>query len=149
MEKRVIIPEESFEMIDFEQEGLPGIAVVNEALADFEHKDVFVWNCSIMIDMEEADEDGLPSDDEMDVLRQFEGFLDVNIKGEDREKPNALFVGRILWDSTYELIWKVYEPDVVNDFLKAVIENEDYPREFDFQIEEDEDWEITAWLFAD
>jgi len=37
----LIIPEESYSILNFIQEELPGIAVINTALRDFEPKEVF------------------------------------------------------------------------------------------------------------
>lgn len=142
---RVIIPDENYQIIEFNQEGKFGIAVVNTALKSAELKDVFSWNCSIMLEIENAAENGLPIEDEFSILDEFEEYLDENIKGENKEKPNALFFGRVTWNSTRQLIWKVYEPKISNDFLEELIESENYPFEFDYRIEEDENWELTKW----
>ncbi len=49
---RVIIPEEHYSIIEFIQEDLPGVGVINSALKTFEPKEVFGWHLSVMIDLE-------------------------------------------------------------------------------------------------
>jgi len=141
---RIIIPEEKYQIIEFNQNELPGIAVVNSNLKDENLIKIFNWNCSILIDLNDVTENGLPIETEFEIVSKFDDFLQENIKG-DLEKPNALFFARITWNSTLQIIWKVFNPEQVNNFLNDIIENKNYPRYFDYRIEEDENWEITKW----
>ncbi len=141
----VFIPEESYQILEFTQDNLPGIAVVNIELNNENLKKVFSWNCSILIDLIEVSDYGIPTQNELKIIEEFEEYLDDKIKGADKKKPNALFFGRVTWNSTRQLIWKVYSPKTINDFLIDFIENEKYPREFDYCIEEDENWQLTEW----
>ena len=45
---RVLKPDEHYSILEFEDENLPGIAVVNTALKGFEPKEVFCWQLSIL-----------------------------------------------------------------------------------------------------
>ena len=141
---KIIIPEEKYQIIEFNQNELPGIAVVNSNLKDENLKKIFNWNCSILIDLNDVTENGLPIETEFEIVSKFDDFLQENIKG-DLEKPNALFFARITWNSTLQIIWKVFNPEQVNNFLNDLIEYKNYPRYFDYRIEEDENWEITKW----
>lgn len=144
-EIKVLIPDENYQIIEFNQEEKYGIAVINTAIEYEELKEVFSWNCSILLELENTTENGLPKEDDFSILDNFEDYLDENIKGESKEKPNALFYGRITWNSTRQLIWKVYNPKITNDFLQELIESKNYAFEFDYRIEEDENWESTSW----
>jgi hypothetical protein len=141
----VLIPDENYQIIKFNQEEKVGIAVINTALNSKDLKEIFSWNCSIMLQLENTTENGLPTQEEISLLEKFEDFLDDKIKGDNKEKPNALFFGRITWNSTRQLIWKVYEPELSNNFLTELIESENYAFEFDYRIEEDQNWELTKW----
>ena len=90
-EYQVLIPDESYDLINFNQDNLPGVAVLNSALRDFEPKEVFSWHCSIMLEFEKLIENGMPSQEERDVIDKFGDFLNEKIKGSNKEKPNALF----------------------------------------------------------
>jgi len=144
-EFRVIIPEEEYQIIEFKQEGLPGIGVINLALIKFEPKAVFSWHCSIMIEFENFIENGMPTNEDILKAEKLEDYLDANIKGENKEKPNALFLGRITWNKTRELIWRVFKPELTNDFLSKIIEEENHLFQFDFKIEIDTVWNLADW----
>ena len=144
-EFRVVIPKEHYQILNFNTDGLPGVAVVNKSLAEFEPKEVFVWHCSVMLQCEKLIEKGMPSREEVEILDKFGDFLDDKIKGADKEKPNGLFLARITWNETRELIWRIFDPEIANDFLTDLIEREDHLRNFDYRIDEDENWKLTEW----
>jgi hypothetical protein len=124
---------------------MPGIAFVNTALRDFEGKEVFSWHLSVMIQFKDLIENGMPSKKERKVVEKFEDKLNKLIKGKDKKKPNALFLSRITWKSTRELIWRVFDPEVADKVLKMIIEKKRYPRPFDYRMEDDDDWKLAEW----
>ena len=142
---KVLIPEEDYSILNFRQEDLPGVAVVNISLRDFEPKEVFAWHLSIMVELNDLGENGMPTKSEVDVIDNYGDFLDDRIKGEDKDKPNALFLARITWNGTRELIWRVYDPEIANDFLQELIEEGNQVREFDYRMENDEEWKLAEW----
>lgn len=144
-EYRVIIPDEYYQILKFKQEKLPGIAVVNKNLVKFEPKEVFSWHCSVMITCNELIENGMPSKSEVKILDGFGDFLDDKIKGPDKERPNGLFLARITWNKTRELIWRIFDPEITNNFLMELIEQNEYPREFDYRIDDDVEWKLAEW----
>lgn len=144
-EFKVLIPEEEYQIIEFRQENLPGIGVVNLSLIEFEPKEVFSWHCSIMINFENFIENGMPTNNDVLIAEKFEDFLSENIKGADKEKPNALFLARITWNETRELIWRVYNAKKVNEFLEKIIAEKKHPFQFDYRIDNDEEWKLAEW----
>lgn len=142
---KVIIPEEYYQIIEFKQDNLPGIAVINANLKNFQPKKVFSWHCSIMIHFENLVDSGMPSVEDRTLVEEFEEFLDEEIKGENEVKPNALFLGRITWNGTRELIWRVFNPETTNELLKDFIEKKNYDRPFDYRIDADENWSLAKW----
>lgn len=111
----------------------------------FEPKEVFSWHCSVMIHFNDLVENGMPSVSDRTKAEEFEGWLDEEIKGHCKEKPNALFLGRITWNKTRELIWRIYKPDIVNSMLNDVIEKKEYDLPFDYRIDQDLEWKLTKW----
>lgn len=146
---KVIIPEEHYSILNFEDEGLPGVAVVNTALRDFEGKIVFDWNLSLIIELEDIIENGMPSKKEVEIVDSFGDKLDNIIKGPDKEKPNALFLARITWNKTRRLIWRVFDPEIADTILQGIISKGDSPREFDYQMEQDTEWNFTKWYLTE
>ncbi len=144
-EYRIVIPEEKYQFLEFVQEKLPGIAVINSNLKNFTFKKVFSWHCSIWINLESFIKNGMPTAKEAGIVKNFSDLLDEKIKGEDKEKPNALFLAEITWNKSCELIWRVFDPEKTNDFLKGLIDKKQYPRAFDYRIDPDEEWELAEW----
>lgn len=141
---RVVIPEEKPQLIEFIREELPGIAYVNTALRDKSLHEVFVWHLSIVIELQDPIDNGMPSIAERELVDPFGDELAKKICG-DTIKPNALFLARITWNATRELIFRVYEPEVVNDYLQTLISIRNYPRELDYRMEEDFEWDKTKF----
>ncbi|MBT8401199.1 MAG: DUF695 domain-containing protein [Rhodothermia bacterium] len=143
-EFRIIIPEERFQVVEFRQDDLPGIAVVNSALADFSAQEVFRWHLSIMIRFADLIEDGMPSQAERDLVDPYADLLDTRLKSSP-EKPNALFLARITWNGTRELTYRVYGPEAANGILQEAIASQDSPRPFDFRMDDDPGWKLANW----
>ena len=88
-------------------------------------------------------ENGMPVNNDALIAERFEDFLSENIIGADKEKPNALFLARITWNETRELIWRVYNAKIVNNFLEKIIDEKKYPFQFDYRIDDDEEWKLA------
>ena len=133
-EIRVIIPEEDFIMVKFIQEEFYGIMEINKSLLNFEPREVFSWNLSIMIYFNELDDNNMPTKAENEILLPFKKTIDTQIKGNDKNKPNSLFLAKITWNGTCELIYRVYNAEIVNAYLQDVLKNKQYPMRFDYRI---------------
>jgi hypothetical protein len=138
---KVVIPEERQTLIKFRQRDLPGFATVNAALKEFEPKIVFSWHLSVLIRCVELVEDRLPSADEQQLLYEFEDKLDPLIKA----KGNALFLARVTHDAHREIIWRVHDAETANFVLRGILHTKDYPREFEYRMDEDTTWEKAVW----
>ncbi len=148
-EFKVIIPTENYQLLDFNHEGLPGVAVVNSALRMFEPKAVFDSHLSLTLQLEDLVDNGMPSKKEQSIIDEYGDFLDSNIKGQNKEKPNALFLARITWNKTRELVWRVYNPEIVDAFLRQIILENSSPRQFEYLLSPDPSWNLAAWYLED
>ena len=135
------IPEESFKGIRFNQRDLPGIAEINESLVDFKHKGHFGWHFSILIEAKDIDENMLPTQEEKEVLYDFEDKIDSMI----RKNNNVIFFGNVTHDGNYELMYRVHDPEPVNDVMQHLIKPGNHQRYFDYRIDPDEEWDKTEW----
>ena len=146
-EYRVVFPKEKHVLVDFRQDDLPGLAMVNSSLVDFEHKLVFQWHVSLLIDFEELVDNEMPSREERAVVDPFGDELDVVFRG-DPTKPNALFLARVTWSGTRQLLYRAYDPEPVRAHLQNLIESGEAPRAFDYRIEIDPEWGLAAWYLG-
>ena len=85
---KVLIPDEHYSVLNLRQEDLPGVAVVNNALRDFESKEAFAQHLLITVYLTDLVDNCMPSKTEVDVIDNYGDFLDDKIKGDDKEKPN-------------------------------------------------------------
>jgi hypothetical protein len=143
-EYHVTIPEERSCIVDFRQESLPGVANINGALREFEPKIVFAWHLSVMLQLKDLVENGMRSKAEQKVVDNFGDVLDAIFKNAV-EQPNALFLARITWNATRELIYRVHEPEPINTYLTNMIEANTSPRPFDYRMEHDPEWKLAQW----
>lgn len=141
----VNIPDEEPRIVEFIQDNSPGIAYINRSLINFEPKVVFSWHLSIMLEIEDTVENGMPSIKERELLDALGGLLDRNIKGDNVQKPNALFLARITWNKTRELIWRVSDPEPADKYLQQIISENSSPRSFDYRIDSDPEWKLADW----
>ena len=139
--------QDNFCVLNIEGDSLPAVGMFNVRLARFADWALYPWNCSVVVRCKEVNDAGLPTDSEASVLNSFEDSLDARIVA-DKSHPNALYFGRLNWNSTRELIWKVKDPKPVAAFLQSVIDYKNAVREIDFKIEYDKEWEMTK-IYSD
>ena len=135
-EVRIVLPQESWTLVKYKMDDLPCIAMVNSGLANFEYKEIFRWHLSLIIDFDEVVVNGMPSEEERDVVDPFCDSLDEEIKA----GGNALFLVRETWNKTRRLVWMVYDPEIAHQHLQYIIEHHKHPRPFDYRMEEDAEW---------
>lgn len=140
-EVRIVLPEEHYTLIQYTNDDLPCVAVVNSGLVGFEHKEVFCWHLSVIIDFEDVIENGMPSEDERNIIDSFSDQLDEEIKA----GGNALFLVRETWNNTRRLVWMVHNPEIAHKHLQFIIDHHLYPRQFDYRMEADIKWEQSEW----
>ena len=143
-EYHVVLPDESGCIVDFRQEGLPGVANIRSSLRAFEPKIVFAWHLSLMLQLQDLVDNRMPSKPEQKVVDDFGDMLEGAFIG-DPEHPNALFLARITWNATRELIYRVFEPEPIDAYLRHIIETDSSPRPFDYRIDHDPEWKLAEW----
>jgi hypothetical protein len=139
----ISLPKEDYAIIEFTQNQQIGVATINTALKNFEHKSVFSWHLSLIVLCEDLTDDKMPSKKEHEELKLFEEMLCKALQS----NGNAIFLASITKNGYRELIWRVYQPEIANDYLLDLIENEDHPRPFDFTLDQDLAWHKTEWHF--
>jgi hypothetical protein len=140
-EVRIALPEERYTLLQYNSDDLPCIASVNSSLVEFEHKEIFKWHLSVIIDFEDLIDKGMPSETERKIVDPFCDKLDEEI----RAGGNALFLVRETWNKTRRLVWMVYDPEIAHPHLQYVIDFQKHPRQFDYHMTEDTEWQQAKW----
>ncbi len=140
-EIRIVLPEEEYALMEWKQEGLPCIGMLNSALKDFEHKEIFGWHLSLIIYFEDLIDNGMPSEEEREIVDPFCDKLDEEIKA----GGNALFFVRETWNKTRRLVWRVYDPEIAHQHLQFIVDHHYHPRPFEWHTEQDQQWKQAEW----
>lgn len=142
--KPIVIPEEKFSLFALSSEEKPVTVVLNSALKKFKHKKTYGWTCSLVIKFKDTTSNGMPTNDEYNYVIDYVEKLDKDIKGKT-DAPNALFLARIIWNGTCEVIWQTKDPEPVHQYLGDIIRSNSYPRELDYRIEYDKKWKKISF----
>ncbi|MGB1038188.1 MAG: DUF695 domain-containing protein [Bacteroidia bacterium] len=148
-EIRVFFPEEAYSTIEFNQDDLPGIGVIADSLKQFKERKVFGYHLSVVIYYNDLIENGMPSQKEREETDPFCEYLEDLLKGDNPKHPNGLFLGRLTWNKTRELIWKIHDPEIADKELKRIIETEEHPLPFDYRMDPDSNWELSKHLLGE
>lgn len=141
----VNIEKEILYQIPMEFDGKLGVCLVNESLNNFEYKKVFPWNLTVRLNYDNADSNGLPTDEQLALIENYRKYLEHKFNKE--EKPIALYVGNISVDREADLIWRVHNPDVIDEILKQEISGKSNKFEFGYFMKYDIEWlEVEALI---
>ncbi len=139
MAERVFIPKDAFVIAQGESKGLPDIWIVNRALTELQPKAAFAWHLSIIVDCRGTFDNGMPTKDEMEVMRGLDDAFDTNLT----KDHNAVILARITWNRTRQHLYRVHDPEIANAYLQSVIKAEKPVREFDYRMESDPNWALA------
>ena len=118
--------------------------MLNSGLRDFEHRSIFGWHLSVIIDFDELVDNGMPSEEEREIVDPFCDQLEADIKA----GGNALFLVRETWNGTRRLVWRVYDPEIAHQHLQYIVDHHRHPRPFDWRMSQDIEWQQAQWYFS-
>ena len=134
--------QDTFTVFSIEGDSLPCVGSINNRFANNKGWEEYPWNCSVVVRCKNVNDAQLPTNEESSILNDFEDRLNKRIVA-DPTTPNALFFGRVNWNATRELIWKVKNPESVAAFLQSVMDDKNAILEIEFKIEKDKEWKLT------
>lgn len=148
-EVRVVLPKPVYTLFDAKREDLPEVIVVNGALLDFPHKEIFPWYLRVSIDATELIENGMPATKESELLFEIGDEIGDAVLGGRTEHggENALFLARGTWNALRELRYQVHDPEIAHDALQKLLEAKDWQRPWEYEMKHQPDWENAGFLF--
>lgn len=137
-------------LFDAKRDGLPEVLIVNDALRGFEPKEIFPWHLSIIIIAVGLAERGMPDPEEQEILYAIGDELEQALVAAPTElgARNVLYFARSTWNGQRELLFRVHDPEIANQVLQSEIASRNWVRDWDFRMEEDFTWALTAPLTA-
>lgn len=136
----VVIPKEEYAGLRWEEHKMPAICSVNKALVDFQPKEVFAWHLAIVIENNESQTDGLPTEEEKPVIDQFCAEIASLVTAD----KNAMVLAKSSWNGCCQFFFRVFDPEIADEKLQALIKSESQPREFQYHMEHDKDWKFAG-----
>lgn len=145
MKKYVEIKSEKLQRRTVNDGQLVGTALINESMNHFFHKDVFSWNLILTLNLLEFDLNGLPLEKDLEKIQSYRRYLEE--KFNSSSNPNALFLAQVCLNKSCDLIWRLHDPESVNDILNIETNQKSYGFDFGFLMTHDVDWlEVEALI---
>ncbi|WP_133487763.1 DUF695 domain-containing protein [Aliiroseovarius marinus] len=144
------LPEPVFSLLNTSRGGLPAVVVVNGALLNFPHLEIFPWRLSIKVSYSVFAENEMPTVGEQEILNSISDKIEAAVLGSLTEfgSINTLFVARSTWAGTRELIFHVHDPDRADSTLQTLLGNEDWRRDWAYEMQHDPEWnDASAFLY--
>lgn len=140
MTKLHVVPEASYTLATAERNGLPAVAILNLAYANFDHCADYPWLLSISLEVEDQSDNGLPTDAEAEVLNWVEDAIEAEL---------ALVtpfhhVARQSWNGERIIDYYVEAGDKALACMESLDNSGRLPRALTATIERDPEW--SSWL---
>jgi hypothetical protein len=142
-EVEIEIPEPHLTLLEYKREGLPEILVINDALRDFPHGDIFPWHLAVVIEYRDLADNGMPTPAERERIDAIGEEIDAAILAGRTEhgSDNAIFLARSTWNEMRELLYQVHDPEVAHATLQALVDSREWERPWEYRMEHEPEWE--------
>jgi len=144
IERDTYVVPEKYVTKDLIIEGLPKLILVNKAFENFPHKDEFFYFIVIKTKYTVEDASKLPSENELEILNNFEFFIENSLK---QNKNSHYFIGRTTYNEqrVFNIVIKDKEGGAE---LMRFIKKFGIQREFEYKIIEDKEWKLYYDLMS-
>ena len=112
----ITLPEPSYTVFNTDRSGLPEVIVVNEALLNFRHTNVFPWHLEVTVEAKDLADQGMPTTEESAVLFEFGDRIEGTILG-----GKVLFLARSTWNGIRQLLFRVHDPEITHAALQSIL----------------------------
>jgi hypothetical protein len=124
------------------KEGHPLFATIDTGFRDAKARAGFPWFLSLSTPIMHPTKDGLTTEAEASLLNDWEDSLEKEFSGECR----FVYVGRLTWNGTRELLYYVDRPDSIVPKLEKLAQSNS-SRQFTVRHERDDQWEqVSSYL---
>jgi hypothetical protein len=132
----------TFSVMEGNIDGYPMVAMIHEGLQDYKSRGDTPWFLGFSTPLSNSTPQGLPTSKEADDLNRWEDVLDREIHS--RCKP--IFVGRVTWRGTRELLYYIDDPQQIIPEIQKLIDGGTL-RPFAFRYEQDLTWtNVSVYL---
>jgi hypothetical protein len=133
-------PKEAIALSEGENQGLPAIAMINAAYRNYQYCDEFPWLLELSIAFEGANDMGLPSKEEAEILNQLEDVIEEGLKS----VAQVHFIARQTWNGTRSLDYYCDNRDTAEQWLRKFQATPAATRTLNYRIKKELGWE--SWM---
>jgi len=138
-EYTVTLPRPRSVVLAFQQDGLPGVATINAALQTLEHKIVFRWHLSVLVEAEGVAPHALPETCEQAAILDVQAQIAALVEADGQ----ALWLARIVHNGAWELLWRVHDARHAQAQLNKLIDAGTHLRPFSYKLQDDPKWALA------
>lgn len=137
------INESEHVVIQFEIDGKPCFATINQAFKSFKNKQAFPLSLWITVETQQRNPNGHPTNDETTLFNNIEDSL---IETFDKKTPFC-FIGRTTRDGYREIMFYVRDKQRASETMDNFIKANRFKRTIKYEINRDENWESVSGLY--
>ncbi len=158
---QIQLPEAKYTLAKATYEDLPAVLLINEALDGFSGKEAFPWHLRIFMQINNANNKGMPSPKESHKLFDFAEEIEGKLKSKTSKDGalNSLFVARETWNGWVIVDFQIHDPEIADNVLKNLIKEtneelqkssdiEDSPVKWEYKMAADPSWSKTQHYFV-
>jgi len=132
-------PSPNYTLMNTSIGGDPAVVIVNSSLLNFSLRENFPWHLRVGVSCKYQTENGMPTADELEVLRE----LDKKFESVIERDGNAIFLARITALGERVTLYRINEPEIADKALQLMLSAPAQAREWEYQMEHD-----LSWLLA-
>lgn len=117
------IPARELALMKGVQDDRPALWVVNATLPQFQHRDIFPWYLSLVIEARETDAEGMPTPEEWEKMDALGERLEQSLLATRTERgaENAVFLARFTWNGRRQQIYYADDAKPLDQTLQEAL----------------------------
>jgi hypothetical protein len=131
--------EQDYVLINTSKGNDPAVVVVDVALAGSDKRPGLSWQLEITVYSRLLGQNGMPTAEEVEVLNLLEDEFDSCVG----KATDTAFFARATFRGLRRIVYRIQDPEPVDDLLQELASNEHQTREWEYRIEHDPDWTLT------
>jgi hypothetical protein len=131
-----IFPMENYSIFKLTIDNSPAFATINTGYNDYPNKIIYPWYAEIIIDINNKNDNGHPTNEEAEILNQLEEQITGFLKQTQTVHP----IGRVTRNGERDIFYYIDEPNFDKKKIKDFFDSINTIRPMNFTLKEDKKW---------
>jgi len=123
----------------------PIVGSLDVAYRDYPFQAEVPWLINLTVRVQEDNDSEYPTPEEQKAINLFEDILSEKF----RSLARTHWVGRLTYDNVRDLMWHIDNPEPIHTYLQEIIDREDHPCTFEYEILKNPKWETFCAILSD